>query len=401
MRRYFRKRQHEWLSFSFEKLWNNFPGESVDHGKFGRYLFRLNFVFFYFDLIYCSMDHYDVIIIGGGQSGLSVAYYLRRTGLSYLILDREISAGGSWQHYWESLRLFSPAQWSSLPGVLMPGGPDYYPTKKEASQYIQNYESRYCFPVQRPVEVKQLSRENGHFRLETSKGAYGAKAVVSATGSFRNPYIPDIPGMEVFQGEIIHSSAYRHPEEFSERRVAIFGEGNSGAQILAGVSQVADTLWITKNPPNFLPDHVDGRFLFDVATRMYEARQAGKSYQPPSLGDIVMVPPVREARSRGALKSLPPVSRFDENGLQWQDGRKERIDVAIFCTGFNPVLGHLKPLGISGERPRTDGARSLDVEGLWLVGYGNWTGFASATLIGVGRSARTTAQQISAFINKG
>ena len=285
------------------------------------------------------MDQYDIIIIGGGRSGLSVAYYLRRTGLSYLILDRETSAGGSWQHYWESLRLFSPAQWSSLPGVLMPGGPDYYPTKKEALQYIQNYESRYGFPVQRPVEVTQVNRENGHFWLKTSKGAYRAKAVVSATGSFRNPYIPDIPGMEVFQGEIIHSSAYRHPDEFSGRRVAIFGEGNSGAQILAEASQVADTLWITKNPPNFLPDHVDGRFLFDVATRMYEARQTGKTYEPLFPGDIVMVPPVREARNRGALKNLPAVSRFSKNGLNGRTTGGNKLTPLFSAQDLTPRSG--------------------------------------------------------------
>ena len=69
----------------------------------------------------------DVIVIGGGQSALAVGYYLRKTNLDYLILDQQEQAGGNWPHYWESLRLFSPAQWSSLPGVLMPGGADYYP----------------------------------------------------------------------------------------------------------------------------------------------------------------------------------------------------------------------------------------------------------------------------------
>ncbi|MEQ8534113.1 MAG: FAD-dependent oxidoreductase, partial [Imperialibacter sp.] len=96
---------------------------------------------------------YDVIVIGGGQSGLAVAYYLNRAGLNYVVLDASDDAGGSWQHYWHSLRLFSPAQWSSLPGVLMTGGPDYYPTRNETIDYLRKYEEKYKFAIQRGVTV--------------------------------------------------------------------------------------------------------------------------------------------------------------------------------------------------------------------------------------------------------
>ncbi|MDZ7650904.1 MAG: FAD-dependent oxidoreductase [Cytophagales bacterium] len=185
---------------------------------------------------------YDVVVIGGGQSGLAVGYYLRRTGLSFVILDQEQTSGGSWQHYWESLRLFSPAQWSSLPGVIMQGGGDYYPTREETIQYIKNYEAKYQLPVRRPVTVISALKTKQGFDLETSAGLYQAKTIVSATGSFTHPFIPKFPGAEKFQGMIIHSAAYHSPEEFKNKRVAIVGEGNSGAQILAEVSTVADTL---------------------------------------------------------------------------------------------------------------------------------------------------------------
>ncbi|HYC86272.1 MAG TPA: FAD-dependent oxidoreductase, partial [Chryseosolibacter sp.] len=65
------------------------------------------------------MNKFDVIVIGGGQSGLAVGYYLRRTGVSYVILDSQPYGGGAWVHMWKSLKLFSPAQWSSLPGTIM------------------------------------------------------------------------------------------------------------------------------------------------------------------------------------------------------------------------------------------------------------------------------------------
>jgi putative flavoprotein involved in K+ transport len=97
------------------------------------------------------MSKYDVIVIGGGQSGLAVGYYLRRSGLSFVILDNQDEAGGAWLHTWKSLRLFSPAQWSSLPGTIMTGGGDYYPTRDVAIEYLKYYEAKYNLPVKRPV----------------------------------------------------------------------------------------------------------------------------------------------------------------------------------------------------------------------------------------------------------
>jgi thioredoxin reductase len=348
---------------------------------------------------------YDVIVIGGGQSGLAVGYYLRRTGLSFVILDKESDGGGSWQHHWNSLRLFSPAQWSSLPGVIMQGGGDYYPSLAETLQYLRAYEQKYQFPIKRPVSVTRVAKgQDGLFYLQTTAGVYKASAVVSATGTFNNPVVPPYPGINDFKGEIIHSSSYHSADRFRNKRVAVVGEGNSGAQILAEVSQVAQTIWITQKPPRFLPDRIDGRYLFDAATQMYEAKKLGKSYQPPSLGDIVVVPPVKEARERNVYaNSLRPFSGFGANGLQWDDGHREIVDAVIFCTGFKPALQHLEPLNVineSGKSTTVDETRSFSMDGLWFVGYGGWTGFASATLIGVGRSARSTVDQVRQFISK-
>jgi putative flavoprotein involved in K+ transport len=347
------------------------------------------------------MQYYDVVVIGGGQSGLAVGYYLRRTGLSYVILDNQKEAGGAWLQTWESLRLFSPAQWSSLPGMIMTGGSDYYPTRDVAIEYLKYYEIKYNLPVRRKVHVFDVYKQQNEFKIETSEGLYVSKAVVSATGSFANPFIPEIKGREDYKGRIIHSSQYRTPEAFKGQRVAIVGEGNSGAQILAEVSKVAETIWVTQKEPRFLPDHVDGRFLFDAATQMYEAQKAGKQFKPPSLGDIVMVESVKEARARKVLKRVKPFSRFTKDSLVWDDGKEEKIDVVIFCTGFKASLKHLESLHVRGEdgKADTDGTRSKLVDGLWLVGYGNWTGFASATLIGVGRSAKATIDQITLYVS--
>jgi putative flavoprotein involved in K+ transport len=342
------------------------------------------------------MGPYDVIVIGGGQSALATGYYLRRTTLNFVILDREEAPGGAWQHAWDSLTLFSPALWCSLPGVIMPGGKEHYPGKQEALDYLTAYEQRYHLPVIRPLTVESVIKENGLFIVSTTKGTYYTKAVVSATGSYHSPVIPDIPNKEVFKGKVLHSSEYREP--FTGKRTAVVGEGNSGAQILAELSKVTDTLWITQNAPEFLPDHIDGKYLFDAATQLYEAKQRGEDPQPPSLGHIVMVPAVKEARERNVYKTwLPPFDTFTPDGIAWNNGHKEQVDVVIFCTGFKPTLSHLKPI-FNGHKIITKGTRALEVEGLWLVGYGSWTGFASATIIGVGRTAKRTVEEIAAFI---
>jgi len=346
----------------------------------------------------------DVAVIGGGQAALAVGYYLRRTTLDAVILDEQDGPGGAWRHAWPSLRLFSPARWSSLPGWPMPRDPasaDGYPTLDEAVAYLAEYERRYALPIERPVRVRAVHREGDGFRLDTGAGPRHARAVVSATGSWATPVVPDIPGRDEFAGTVLHSATYAGPEPFRDQRVVVVGGGNSGAQMVAELSRVAGVMWATRAPPHFLPDDVDGRVLFAQATERWRALQEGRTPDPPrSLGDIVMVPPVRDARDRGALVAVPAFTRFTRDGVVWPDGRAEQVDAVIFATGFRPALDHLAPLGVlepDGRvaiAPTPSGTRAADLRMLWLVGYGEWTGFASATLIGVGRSARATVEEI-------
>ncbi|MNN87971.1 hypothetical protein D3C81_2055960 [compost metagenome] len=109
-----------------------------------------------------------------------------------------------------------------------------------------------------------------------------------------------------------------------------------------------------------------------------------------------MVEPVREARSRDVLVSERPFARFSEHGVEWADGRRADIDAVIWCTGFRPALAHLSELAVieSDGKVAVEGTRALKQPNLWLVGYGEWTGAASATLIGVTRTARSTVSEI-------
>jgi len=341
----------------------------------------------------------DVLVIGAGQSGLAVGYYLRRAGLSFELLDDQPHPGGAWSHGWNSLRLFSPADASSLPGWLMPRSADNrFPTRDAVLDYLTQYERRYELPVRRPVRVEAVRRSGVGFAVQTDAGTWQARAVVCATGSWSNPYVPAYPGQAEFAGLQLHSAQYREAAPLAGQRVLVVGGGNSGAQLLAEVSQVAHTTWVTETEPRFLPDDVDGRVLFTQATQRYHA--GPEAAPPPTLGDVVMVDSVKEARRRGVLRSVRPFARFTPTGVAWADGREEPVDAVLWCTGFRPALGFLADLGVlqPNSRVATTGTQATALPGLWLVGYGSWTGFASATLIGVGRSARATVGEIKIFL---
>lgn len=339
----------------------------------------------------------DVVVIGGGQSALAVSYYLRRSGLSYIVLDASVAPGGAWQHTWRSLRLFSPAQWSSLPGRPMPGGTAQYPTRDDALAYLADYEARYEVPVVRPTHVRAVRRIGERLTVETNGGTWLARAVVSATGTWSAPNVPRLPNTDGFAGRIMHSAAYRSPDDFAGMRVVVLGGGNSGAQIVADLYAHAAVTWATRTPPSFLPDDIDGRYLFGEETARYRAVTAGAAPPPQTLGDIVMVEPVRRARDRGALQAVPMFTALTSDGIVWPDGRRTREDALILATGFTPALDHLAPLAVAEPNGRISlrGTRSVRETLLWLVGYGDWTGYASATLIGVGRTARATVDEIA------
>lgn len=166
-------------------------------------------------------EQFDVVVIGGGQAALAVGYYLRRTSLRYTLVDNQPAPGGAWQHTWPSLRLFSPPQWSSLPGWLMPrdasAGRDDYPTRDAAIAYLREYERGYEIHVRRPVHVTGVRHAENGFALETSSGPIGARAVVSATGTWANPVVPAVDGGGTFEGVVLHSGRSKMPAAVGSR----------------------------------------------------------------------------------------------------------------------------------------------------------------------------------------
>ncbi len=354
----------------------------------------------------------EVVVVGGGQAGLATGYHLRRAGLvagsDYVVLDANPRPGGAWQHTWPSLRLFSPPAFSSLPGWRMPAHGDTYPPASHVVDYLTHYEARYELPVRHGERVTRVRRgdeaPDGRLVVDTPAGSWAARAVVTATGTWGRPFVPAYPGAADFGGRISHSAEYGGAEQWRGLRVAVVGGGNTAAQLLAEVSLVAETTWVTLRPPRLLPDDVDGRVLFDVATARRRALDAGEADPGgvAGLGDVVMVEAVRAARDRGVLAPVAMFERLTPTGAVWADGSERELDAVLSCTGFRPDLEVLSRLGL----PRVDGhvatvgTRARDEPRLHLVGYGDWTGPASATLIGVGRTARGAVAEIMALLGR-
>lgn len=227
--------------------------------------------------------------------------------------------------------------------------------------------------------------------------------MISATGTWWRPFLPAVPGRADFKGRQLHTMKYGSPADFAGQRVLVVGGGNSGAQIAADLAYDTQLTWVTQRPPRFLADDIDGRALFDAATARRRALHEGRTDTGgvASLGDIVAVPPVREAPDRGLLKTRPMFTRLVPGGVEWADGTRAEAGAIIWCTGFRPALAHLAPLQLRGRRGHiaTAGTRSADERRLRLLGYGDWTGPASATLIRVGRPARDAAREISALVS--
>ncbi len=259
------------------------------------------------------------------------------------------------------------------------------------------------FPIIRSTKVTSVEKIEEGLRVVSRDRNWDVKAVISATGTWSRPFTPSYAGRELFVGQQLNSAHYVGPNEFEGKTVLVVGGGNSGAQIYAEVSKVAQATWVTQEAPKFLADEVDGRVLFERASARLKAQQEGVEPEQPAggLGDIVMVPSVKDARERGVLNTVRPFTHFTSTGVVWPSaGAETKIDAVIWCTGFSPALDHLSNLGIVGDdgKVAVNENRSVASPNLWLVGYGDWTGLASATLIGVTRTARDVVNQVQSYL---
>src|SRR5215208_8088512 len=204
-----------------------------------------------------------VAVIGAGQAGLAMGYFLKRQGRRYVILERAGEIAPAWRERWESLTLFTPRRYSGLPGLPSPGDPDGYPTRDEVIAYLERYAETFDLPIELSSDVKELDRgDDGRLRLQRDGRTTTADQVVLATGPFQAPYVPTLADEladDVFQ---THAVGYRRPDEVPQRTVVVVGGGNTGFQIakeLAATHKVLLSVGARQMP---LPQRLLGRDLF-------------------------------------------------------------------------------------------------------------------------------------------
>jgi cation diffusion facilitator CzcD-associated flavoprotein CzcO len=340
----------------------------------------------------------DVVVIGAGQAGLSTAWALARQGFEpgtgFVVLDADDAPGGAWQHRWPSLTLGTTHRVHDLPGLRFEPPADDTPAVTSVPAYFAEYERRFDLPIHRPVRVRAVRRTDGdRFRVGTDSGTWTARAVVSATGTWTRPFVPRYPGQELFRGRQLHTVDYRTADEFAGKHVVVVGGGASATQLLAEISRVAGTTWVTRRPPVWREGVFDENVGREVVAKVEEAVREGR--RPGSVvgltGLLVSTPYIRDGLDRGILERLPMFDRITEDGVAWDDGRFVAADVILWATGFRAAVQHLAPLQLraAGGGIRMDGTHVAGEPRIHLVGYG-----PSASTIGANRAGQAAARQL-------
>ncbi|WP_246281698.1 FAD-dependent oxidoreductase [Fodinicola acaciae] len=334
------------------------------------------------------MRHVDIAVIGAGQAGLASAYYLRRQGADFVVLDRQDEPGGAWRHVWRSVRLVSPPIYTRLPGLAWDLPYDHAPSGAEVAAYFADYEKRFDLPIERPARVRRVSGD-GQLLLQTDKGELTARAVINATGTWDHPFVPSIPGAASFRGRQLHTAAYDVPDDFAGQHVVVVGGGNSAAQILAEVSTVARTTWVTRRPPDLNGAPTTESGLVAVTDAVDERVRAGLPLKSVvSYTGIGRTDAVVAAEKRGVMVARPMFDRITPAGIAWNEGETLAADTILWCTGFRPTLAHLAPLHLRGPLGGivVEDTKVAADPRIFLVGYG-----PSASLISSHRAARHAA----------
>ncbi|MFI0444655.1 NAD(P)-binding domain-containing protein [Actinomadura sp. 6N118] len=336
----------------------------------------------------------DVVVVGAGQAGLSAGYFLRRSGLDFVMLDHAPRAGGAWQFRWPTLTLGTAHNIHDLPGMPLEDRDPERPASEVVSEYFARYEREFGLDVRRPVDVTAVRDAGGRLVVESSEGVHAARALINATGTWDRPFWPFMRGMGSFRGRHMHTVDYRGPDEFAGLRVLVVGGGASGTQALMEIAPLAaETTWVTRREPVWVDGPFDGHAA--VARVEERVRQGLPPGSVVSATGLLLTEEVRAARARGVLDRRPMFERVVPEGVEWADGSRLGVDVIVWATGFRAALDHLAPLRLRGAGGgiRMDGTRVADDPRIHLLGYG-----PSASTIGANRAGRAAVREIKSLL---
>ncbi|HET7374164.1 MAG TPA: NAD(P)/FAD-dependent oxidoreductase [Gemmatimonadaceae bacterium] len=353
-------------------------------------------------------EHIDTVVIGGGQSGLSVGYHLARRGLSFVILEANERVGDAWRRRWDSLRLFTPARYDGLAGMPFPAPARAFPTKDEMADYLESYARKFDLPVRTRVHVDRLSREGDRFVIATGDRTIEARQVVVAMANYQKPRIPE------FASELrptiaqLHSAEYRNPGQFQAGGVLVVGAATSGADIALEAVRAGHRTLLSGTHPGYVPFRIESslahyvleplvlRFVFhrvlSLATPMgrkmrLKTHTKGGPLVRVKPRDLVDAGVLRVGRTVGVLDGLPALD----------DGQALEIANVVWCTGYRPGFSWIDiPIFGSDGEPLHDRGVVATAPGMYFVGLHFLYAPSSTMIHGADRDARHVADAIVA-----
>ncbi len=342
---------------------------------------------------------FDVVVIGGGQSGLAIGRQLQQRGRSFLIVDAGPDTGHVWRSRWDSLTLFTAGRYSGLPGLPFPGDPDSYPTKDAVAQYLHRYATTFGLPIRHDTRVTRVTQEGAGFSVHTEGETFHAAEVVVATGPFQNPVIPavaDAIGPDIVQ---LHSSAYRNPEQLADGPVLVVGAANSGVQIAAELHRTRPVTIASGSATRSLPQRILGRDLFWwlTATGLFTApaqSRLGRRFR--NSGELVIGISTRRLAMAG-VTVRPRVTTADGTTVIFADGATTTPAVIVWATGYRSDYSFIDITGATDPAGAPVHQRGVSpVPGLYFLGL-PWQHTRGSALLGfVGDDAAHIADHMAA-----
>jgi putative flavoprotein involved in K+ transport len=324
-----------------------------------------------------------VAVIGGGQAGLAMAWHLARHQLRFVVLEAGPEIGHTWQSRWDSLTLFTPAQYDALPGMPFPGPPDTYPAKGSVAGYLKAYAAAFDLPVRLNARVTALIRAAEGFEIRTQDEIFRARQVVVATGPFQVPFVP--PAAQRLDDSVtqLHSAGYRNPSALPPGPVLVVGGGNSGFQIAGelAATRPVDLSIATRAP--VLPQRLAGKDLFWWLTRLGLMRVTAESRpgrRVRARPDFVIGSSRRRLEAAG-VRFRPAVAGADRRTVRFADGTSLDAGIVIWATGYRPDYSWIHVPGVTRDGQVIHRRGLTDVAGLYFLGL-TWQHTRGSALLG-------------------
>jgi putative flavoprotein involved in K+ transport len=348
--------------------------------------------------MHLTTNRHEVVVVGAGQAGLAMGHFLSQQGTDFSILEAAEEPASAWRERWDSLRLFTPARYSSLPGLTFPGDPDAYPKRDEVAAYLVDYARHFDLPIELSSPVRAIRKSNGDYSVELDDRTYEADQVVIATGPFQVPFVPSIA--ERLDGGVtqLHTSAYRSPRGIPEGTVVVVGGGNSGFQIAEELSRSREVHLSIGSRQTPLPQRLLGRDLFWylAATGIIRKTRASRIGRRLEGRDTLIGSSPRSIRAHGVELHGRAVEAAGSK-ITFDDGAKLDVRTVIWATGFRLDHSWIE-VPVFGQDERLVHERGVTRSpGLYFLGL-TWQHTRGSALIGwVKDDAAHIAQQISAY----